>query len=42
MSGTDYLALPAPVSQQVLLRLHESWKSFFEVTKEYIAILNES
>ncbi|MCL1474958.1 RNA-guided endonuclease InsQ/TnpB family protein [Argonema antarcticum] len=32
---TDYLALPAKVSQQVLLRLHESWKSFFEATKEY-------
>jgi putative transposase len=31
----DYLALPAKVSQQVLLRLHESWKSFFEATKEY-------
>ena len=35
MSGTDYLALPAKVSQQVLLRLNESWKSFFEATKEY-------
>ena len=32
---TDYLALPAKVSQQVLLRLNESWKSFFEATKEY-------
>ena len=32
---TDYLALPAKVSQQVLLRLHGSWKSFFEATKEY-------
>ncbi len=32
---TDYLALPAKVSQQVLLRLHESWKSFFAATKEY-------
>lgn len=34
-SGTDYVALPAKVSQQVLLRLNESWKSFFEATKEY-------
>ncbi|MEG4837906.1 transposase [Microcoleus sp. B9-D4] len=32
---TDYLALPAKVSQQVLLRLNESWQSFFEATKEY-------
>ena len=32
---TDYLALPAKVSQQVLLRLHESWQSFFAATKEY-------
>jgi len=32
---TDYVALPAKVSQQVLLRLNESWKSFFEATKEY-------
>jgi len=32
---TDYLALLAKVSQQVLLRLHESWKSFFAATKEY-------
>jgi len=32
---TDYLALPAKVSQQVLLRLNESWKSSFEATKEY-------
>ncbi|MGB7894653.1 MAG: transposase [Microcoleus sp.] len=31
----DYRALPAKVSQQVLLRLHESWKSFFAATKEY-------
>jgi putative transposase len=31
----DYLGLPAKVSQQVLLRLNESWKSFFEATKEY-------
>jgi len=31
----DYLALPAKVSKQVLLRLHESWKSFFEATSEY-------
>ncbi|HBE49897.1 MAG TPA: transposase [Cyanobacteria bacterium UBA11369] len=32
---TDYKALPAKVSQQVLLRLHESWKSFFAATREY-------
>lgn len=32
---TDYQALPAKVSQQVLLRLHESWKSFFAATIEY-------
>ncbi|MFB8798037.1 MAG: transposase [Microcoleus sp.] len=32
---TDYLGLPAKVSQQVLLRLHESWQSFFAATKEY-------
>jgi IS605 OrfB family transposase len=32
---TDYLALPAKVSQQVLLRLHESWKSFLAATREY-------
>ena len=31
----DYAALPAKVSQQTLLRLHESWKSFFEATKAY-------
>lgn len=31
----DYTALPAKVSQQVLLRLHESWKSFFAAIKEY-------
>ena len=30
---TDYLGLPAQVSQQVLLRLHESWQSFFAATK---------
>jgi putative transposase len=31
----DYEQLPAKVSQQVLLKLHESWKSFFEANKEY-------
>ncbi|GET37698.1 RNA-guided endonuclease InsQ/TnpB family protein [Microseira wollei] len=33
--GTPDYALPAKVSQQVLLRLHESWKSFFAATIEY-------
>lgn len=32
---TDYKALPAKVSQQVLLILHESWKSFLAATSEY-------
>jgi putative transposase len=31
----DYTALPAKVSQQVLLRLHESGQAFFETNKEY-------
>ncbi|GET42244.1 RNA-guided endonuclease InsQ/TnpB family protein [Microseira wollei] len=31
----DYAALPAKVSQQTLLRLDESWKSFFAATKAY-------
>lgn len=31
----DYVALPAKVSQQTLLRLHESWQSFFEGTAAY-------
>lgn len=31
----DYVALPAKVSQQVLLRLHESWQSFFAACTEY-------
>ncbi|MEG5210186.1 transposase [Microcoleus sp. ARI1-A1] len=35
-AGTpDYIALPAKVSQQTLLRLHESWKSFFQATATY-------
>jgi putative transposase len=31
----DYTAIPAKVSQQTLMRLHESWVSFVEATKEY-------
>jgi putative transposase len=31
----DYTALPAKVSQQVLLRLHESGQAFFSADKEY-------
>jgi putative transposase len=31
----DYIALPAKVAQQVLLRLHESWKSFLAANQEY-------
>lgn len=31
----DYVALPAKVSQQVLLRLHEGWQSFFAACTEY-------
>ena len=31
----DYTALPAKVSQQTLMRLHESWISFFEASKKY-------
>ena len=31
----DYKALPAQVSQQVLLRLHESGQAFFATNKEY-------
>ncbi|MEG3843730.1 transposase [Microcoleus sp. herbarium14] len=31
----DHTALPAKVSQQVLLRLHESWQAFFAANKEY-------
>lgn len=34
----DYLALPAKVSQQTLMRLHESWVSFFEASKEYALV----
>ncbi len=31
----DYTALPAKVSQQTLIRLHECWLSFFEACKQY-------
>ena len=31
----DYTALPPKLSQQVLLRLHESWQAFFAANKEY-------
>jgi putative transposase len=31
----DYLALPAKVSQQVLMKLDEAWKSFAVINKEY-------
>ncbi len=31
----DYTALPAKVSQQTLMRLHECWLSFFEACKQY-------
>ena len=31
----DYIALPAKVAQQVLLRLHESWQSFLVANQEY-------
>lgn len=31
----DYTALPAKVSQQTLMRLHECWVSFFEASKQY-------
>lgn len=34
-SQVDYKALPAKVSQQVLILLDKNWKSFFEATKEY-------
>jgi putative transposase len=34
-STPDYTALPAKVSQQVLLRLHESGPGFFAANKEY-------
>ncbi|TVP66722.1 MAG: transposase [Leptolyngbya sp. LCM1.Bin17] len=31
----DYKALPAKVSQQILMRLDESWRSFFTAIKEW-------
>jgi len=31
----DYTALPANVSQQVLMQLDRNWKSFFQTIKEY-------
>ena len=31
----DYKALPAKVSQQVLMLLDKNWKSFFEALKAY-------
>jgi putative transposase len=31
----DYIALPANVAPQVLLRLHESWQSFLAANQEY-------
>ncbi|NMF84081.1 transposase [Nodosilinea sp. P-1105] len=31
----DYKALPAKVSQQILMRLDESWRSFFAAIKEW-------
>jgi IS605 OrfB family transposase len=31
----DYVALPAKVSQQVLMKLDEAWKSFFAASREY-------
>ncbi|MGF1677295.1 MAG: RNA-guided endonuclease InsQ/TnpB family protein [Rivularia sp. (in: cyanobacteria)] len=34
-STSDYKALPAKVSQQVLIRLSESWQSFRKATNEY-------
>ncbi|MEB3218126.1 MAG: transposase [Nostocales cyanobacterium 94392] len=35
-STSDYKALPAKVSQQVLIRLCESWQSFKKATNEYV------
>nr|MDJ0675941.1 transposase [Calothrix sp. MO_167.B42] len=34
-SSADYKALPAKVSQQVLMRLHEAWKGFFSCLGSY-------
>jgi len=31
----DYISLPAKVSQQVLMKLNDNWKSFFEAIKDY-------
>ncbi len=34
-SSADYKALPAKVSQQVLMRLHEAWQGFFATIASY-------
>ncbi|MEM7725665.1 MAG: transposase [Cyanobacteria bacterium P01_A01_bin.45] len=34
-SSADYKALPAKVSQQILMRLHEAWKGFFSSVAIY-------
>lgn len=31
----DYLSLPAKVSQQVLMKLHDNWNAHFKASKEY-------
>ncbi len=32
---TDYISLPAKVSQQILMKLDKNWKSFFKSMKDY-------
>jgi putative transposase len=31
----DYRSLPAQVSQQILMKLHDNWKSYFKAIKDY-------
>lgn len=35
MKHPDYIALPRKVSQQILMQLHEDWKSFFNAIKDW-------
>ena len=34
-SGGDYQAIPAKVSQQVLILLYKNWPSFFQAIRAY-------
>jgi putative transposase len=31
----DYISLPTKVSQQILIKLHDNWNSFFKANKDY-------